>query len=154
MRGRQRNGGARSTTSSWSTVRSTRWISRQPTAESLRSMTAALWPSAASTGHPCARRPKHPEIFDAQHTTIVPGFNDSHNQSPGNEHLYEVIVVNQYDVEYYSIASIIDKQRDRAATTPADTWVEGYFYDDTKSKDKRALTVHDLDYYPRTCRSW
>ena len=77
--------------------------------------------------------------------TIVPGFNDSHNHAPGNELLYEVLVGNPYDVEFVSIASIIDKLRERAATTPADTWVEGYFYDDTKSKDKRALTVHDLD---------
>jgi predicted amidohydrolase YtcJ len=85
------------------------------------------------------------ETFDAQHMTIVPGFNDSHNHAPGNELLYEVLVGNPYDVEFVSIASIIDKLRKRAATTPADTWVEGYFYDDTKSKDRRALTVHDLD---------
>jgi predicted amidohydrolase YtcJ len=85
------------------------------------------------------------KIFDAQHMTIVPGFNDSHNHAPGNELLYEVLVGNPYDVEFVSIASIIDKLRGRAAGTPADTWVEGYFYDDTKSKDKRSLTVHDLD---------
>jgi predicted amidohydrolase YtcJ len=85
------------------------------------------------------------EVFDAQHLTIVPGFNDSHNHAPGNELLYEVLVGNPYDVEFISIASIVDKLRDRAATTQADTWVEGYFYDDTKSQDKRALTVHDLD---------
>ncbi len=85
------------------------------------------------------------EIFDAQHATIVPGFNDSHNHALGNELLYEVLVVNPYEVEFVSIVLIIDKLRRRAAITPADTWVEGYFYDDTKSKDKRALTVHDLD---------
>jgi predicted amidohydrolase YtcJ len=77
--------------------------------------------------------------------TIVPGFNDSHNHAPGNELLYEVLVGNPYDAEFVTIASIVDKLRERAATTPADTWVEGYFYDDTKSKDKRALTLHDLD---------
>ena len=85
------------------------------------------------------------KIVDAQHMTIVPGFNDSHNHAPGNELLYEVLVGNPYDVEFVSIASIIEKLRERAAGTPADTWVEGYFYDDTKSKDKRSLTVHDLD---------
>ena len=85
------------------------------------------------------------EIFDAQQMTLVPGFNDSHNHAPGNELLYEVLVGNPYDVEAVSIASIIDKLRARASTTPADTWVEGFFYDDTKSKDRRALTVHDLD---------
>jgi predicted amidohydrolase YtcJ len=85
------------------------------------------------------------EIFDAQQMTLVPGFNDSHNHAPGNELLYEVLVGNPYDVEAVSIASIIDKLRERASGTPADTWVEGFFYDDTKSKDRRALTVHDLD---------
>ena len=29
--------------------------------------------------------------------------------------------------------------------TPPGTWVEGYFFDDTKVKDNRALNVHDLD---------
>jgi predicted amidohydrolase YtcJ len=85
------------------------------------------------------------EIVDAAQMTLVPGFNDSHNHAPGNELLYEVLVGNPYDVEFVSIDSIIAKLRERAATTPADTWVEGYFYDDTKSADKRPLTVHDLD---------
>jgi len=85
------------------------------------------------------------QVLDAQHATLVPGFNDSHNHAPGNELLYEVLVGNPYNVEFVSIASIIEKLRVRAAITPPDTWVTGYFYDDTKSKDKRALTVHDLD---------
>jgi hypothetical protein len=29
--------------------------------------------------------------------------------------------------------------------TPAGTWVDGYFFDDTKLKDQRPLAVHDLD---------
>ena len=33
----------------------------------------------------------------------------------------------------------------RRAKTPPGTWVDGYFFDDTKLKDKRALNVHDLD---------
>jgi hypothetical protein len=84
-------------------------------------------------------------LVDAAQLTVVPGFNDSHNHAPGNELLYEVLVGNPYDAEFVTIASIIDKLRARAATTPPGTWVEGYFYDDTKSKDQRALTVHDLD---------
>ena len=33
----------------------------------------------------------------------------------------------------------------RRKHTPPGTWVEGYFFDDTKVKDKRELNVHDLD---------
>jgi predicted amidohydrolase YtcJ len=85
------------------------------------------------------------QIIDAQQMTVVPGFIDSHNHAPGNELLYEVLVGNPYEVEFVSIAGIIDKLRAKAQKTPADTWVEGYFFDDTKLKDKRALTRQDLD---------
>ena len=85
------------------------------------------------------------KIIDAQQMTVVPGFIDSHNHAPGNELLYEVLVGNPYEVEFVSIGSIVDKLRAKAQKTPADTWVEGYFFDDTKLKDKRALTRQDLD---------
>jgi predicted amidohydrolase YtcJ len=48
-------------------------------------------------------------------------------------------------VEFVTIASIIDKLRTKAQQTPPGTWVEGYFHDDTKLKDKRPLNLHDLD---------
>jgi hypothetical protein len=85
------------------------------------------------------------QTIDAQQMTIVPGFIDSHNHAPGNTLLYEVLVGNPYEVEFVTIDSIIDKLRAKAQKTPADTWVEGYFFDDTKVKDKRALTRQDLD---------
>src|SRR5271163_1964552 len=88
---------------------------------------------------------KNTETFDAQQMTVVPGFIDSHNHASGNTLLYEVLVGNPYDVEFVTIASIVEKLRLKAGTTPADTWVEGQFFDDTKLKDKRALNVHDLD---------
>ena len=88
---------------------------------------------------------KKTQTMDAQQMTIVPGFIDCHNHAPGNELLYEVLVGNPYDVEFVTIQSIVDKLRAKAATAPPDTWVEGYFFDDTKLKDKRALNVHDLD---------
>jgi predicted amidohydrolase YtcJ len=88
---------------------------------------------------------KNTQVLDARQMTIVPGFNDSHNHAPGNTLLYEVLVGNPYEVEFVSIDSIIDKLRAKAQQTPADTWVEGYFFDDTKIKDQRVLTVHDLD---------
>jgi predicted amidohydrolase YtcJ len=83
--------------------------------------------------------------LDAGRMTIVPGFIDSHNHAPGNELLYEVLVGNPYEVEFVTIADIIGKLRTKAQNTPPDTWVEGYFFDDTKVTDKRPLTVHDLD---------
>jgi predicted amidohydrolase YtcJ len=88
---------------------------------------------------------KKTQTIDARQMTIVPGFIDSHNHASGNTLLYEVLVGNPYDVELVTIASIVDKLRAKARTTPADAWVEGYFFDDTKLKDKRALNVHDLD---------
>jgi predicted amidohydrolase YtcJ len=118
--------------------------SRQPTAEAF-AVKDGRFVAVGSTADIRALAGVNTETFDAQHMTIVPGFNDSHNHAPGNELLYEVLVGNPYDVEFVSIASIIGKLRKRAGTTPAETWVEGYFYDDTKSEDKRALTVHDLD---------
>src|SRR5580704_9812882 len=88
---------------------------------------------------------KGTETFDARQMTIVPGFIDCHNHAPGNTLLYDVIVGNPYEVEFVTIASIIDKLRAKARNTPPGTWVEGYFFDDTKVKDHRQLNVHDLD---------
>ena len=88
---------------------------------------------------------RHTQSFDVQQMTIVPGFIDCHNHAPGNVLLYEVLVGNPYDVEFVTIRSIVDKLRAKARQTPAGTWVEGYFFDDTKVKDKRELNVHDLD---------
>jgi hypothetical protein len=44
-----------------------------------------------------------------------------------------------------TIDSIVAKLRAKAQQTPPGTWVEGYFFDDTKVKDGRLLNVHDLD---------
>jgi len=88
---------------------------------------------------------KSTQTFDAKQMTVVPGFIDCHNHAPGNVLLYEVLVGNPYVVEFVTIARIIDKLRAKARETPAGTWVEGYFFDDTKVKDNRQLNVHDLD---------
>jgi predicted amidohydrolase YtcJ len=88
---------------------------------------------------------KGTQTFDARQMTIVPGFIDCHNHAPGNTLLYEVIVGNPYVVEFVTIASIVDKLRAKAGETPPGTWVEGYFFDDTKVKDNRQLNIHDLD---------
>jgi predicted amidohydrolase YtcJ len=88
---------------------------------------------------------KNTQTLDAGQMTVVPGFTDCHNHAPGNTLLYEVIVGNPYEVEFVPIRSIVDKLRAKAKETPPGTWVEGYFFDDTKVQDKRELNVHDLD---------
>src|SRR5499427_7283996 len=90
-------------------------------------------------------RGKDTLTVEAKQMTVVPGFIDCHNHAGGEVLLYEVLVGNPFDVEFVTIASIIDKLRAKARQTPPGTWVEGYFFDDTKVKDKRGLNVHDLD---------
>jgi predicted amidohydrolase YtcJ len=88
---------------------------------------------------------KSTQTFDAKQMTVVPGFTDCHNHAGGDVLLYEVLVGNPFEVEFVTIASIVEKLRAKAKQTPAGMWVDGYFFDDTKLKDKRALTRHDLD---------
>ena len=88
---------------------------------------------------------KGTQTFDAKQMTIVPGFTDTHNHAGGTTLLYEVLVGNPFEVEFVTIASIIEKLRAKARQLPAGTWVEGYFHDDTKLKDKRPLNARDLD---------
>jgi predicted amidohydrolase YtcJ len=88
---------------------------------------------------------KNTQQFDAQQMTVVPGFTDCHNHAGGDTLLYEVLVGNPFEVEFVTITSIIDKLRAKARQTPPGTWVEGFFFDDTKVKDQRELNVHDLD---------
>jgi predicted amidohydrolase YtcJ len=85
------------------------------------------------------------QTYEAKQMTIVPGFIDCHNHAGGNILLYEVIVGNPYEVEFVTIASIIDKLRAKAQKTPAGFWIDGYFFDDTKVKDNRQLNLNDLD---------
>ncbi|HEY3917230.1 MAG TPA: amidohydrolase [Stellaceae bacterium] len=85
------------------------------------------------------------QVVDGHGTTVLPGFIDCHNHAPGTQLLNEVIVGNPYDVEFVTIDSIVEKLRARAQTTPPGFWVTGFFFDDTKVKDERALNLHDLD---------
>jgi len=88
---------------------------------------------------------KKTQSYDAKGMTVLPGFIDTHNHGMGELLLYSVLVGNPYDVEFVTIDSIIGKLQERARTLPPGTWVEGYFHDDTKIKDKRPLNVRDLD---------
>jgi predicted amidohydrolase YtcJ len=88
---------------------------------------------------------KKTQIYDARGMCIVPGFIDTHNHGEGEVLLFNVLVGNPYDVEFVTIDSIVEKLQARARTLSPGTWVEGYFFDDTKVKDKRRLNVKDLD---------
>jgi len=88
---------------------------------------------------------KATRMIDLKGACVVPGFIDCHNHARGEVLLYDVLVGNPFEVEFVTIASIIEKLRARAAQTPPGHWVEGYFHDDTKLKDGRSLTIDDLD---------
>ncbi|MBU3079317.1 amidohydrolase [Sphingomonas quercus] len=83
--------------------------------------------------------------IDAKQMTIVPGFIDCHNHATGEVLVYEVLVGNPFEVEFVTIQSIVDKLRKKAGETAPGTWVEGFFFDDTKVKDGRELNRYDLD---------
>jgi predicted amidohydrolase YtcJ len=117
---------------------------RAPKAEAF-SVRAGRFAAVGSNSDIKALIGKGTQTFDAQRMTIVPGFVDCHNHAPGNTLLYEVVVGNPFVVEFVTISSIVDKLRQKARETPPGTWVEGYFFDDTKVKDNRQLNVHDLD---------
>jgi predicted amidohydrolase YtcJ len=85
------------------------------------------------------------QVFDAKGMTVAPGFIDCHNHAVGEWLLYEVLVGNPFEVEFVTIDGIVGKLRAKAQTLPPDTWIEGFFYDDTKVKDGRLINVHDLD---------
>ena len=88
---------------------------------------------------------RNTQQFDARQMTVVPGFTDCHNHAGCDTLLYEVLVGNPFEVEFVTINSIIDKLRAKARQTPPGTWVEGFFFDDTKVKDQRELNRKDLD---------
>jgi predicted amidohydrolase YtcJ len=118
--------------------------SRAPKVEAF-AVKAGRFTAMGSTAEMKALIGKGTQTLDAKQMTVVPGFIDCHNHAPGEVLLYNVLVGNPYVVEFVTIDSIVDKLRSKAAHTSPGTWVEGYFFDDTKVKDNRLLNVHDLD---------
>ena len=115
-----------------------------PRAEAF-AVTAGRFTAVGSTADIRGMAGKNTQVVDAKGMTVVPGFIDCHNHAGGEVLLNEVLVGNPFEVEFVSIRSIIGKLIERAQKTPPGTWVEGYFFDDTKVSDKRALNIHDLD---------
>ena len=118
--------------------------SRTPKAEAF-AVKAGRFIAVGSSGDIRGLIGKATQTFDARQMAVVPGFIDCHNHAPGNTLLYDVVVGNPYVVEFVTISSIIEKLRAKARETPPGTWVEGYFFDDTKVKDNRQLNRQDLD---------
>jgi len=81
------------------------------------------------------------KVVDLGGRTVAPGFNDGHTHvaSSGLRHLREV------DCDLRSIAEIQQAIRTRAASTPKGQMIRGFKYDDTKTREGRKLTRHDLD---------
>lgn len=72
---------------------------------------------------------------------VIPGVIDAHNHPAGAglSHLREV------DCDLRSVGAIQAALRERARTTPPGEWILGFKYDDTKTAERRFLTVADLD---------
>jgi predicted amidohydrolase YtcJ len=118
--------------------------SRAPRAEAF-AVTNGRFTAVGSTSDIKGLPGKNTQTFDAKGMAIVPGFIDCHNHAGGEVLLNEVLVGNPFEVEFVSIQSIVDKLKAKARQTPPGTWVEGFFFDDTKLTDKRALNIRDLD---------
>src|SRR5262245_54239786 len=104
---------------------------RAPKAEAF-AVKAGKFTAVGSTADIKGLAGKNTQTFDAKRMTIVPGFTDCHNHAGGDVLLYEVLVGNPFEVEFVTITSIVDKLKAKARQTPPGTWVEGYFFDDTK----------------------
>ncbi len=117
---------------------------RMPRAEAF-AVKANRFLAVGSTADIKALAGPNTQTIDAKQMVVVPGFTDCHNHATGTVLLYDVLVGNPYEVEFVTIRSIVDKLRAKSKELPPGTWVEGYFFDDTKVKDKRELNVHDLD---------
>ncbi len=117
---------------------------RSPRAEAF-AVTNGRFSAVGSTADIKALAGKTTQVFDAKGLTIVPGFIDCHNHAGGETLLYDVLVGNPFEVEFVSILSIVGKLKAKAQQVPPGTWVEGYFFDDTKVKDTRGLHKRDLD---------
>jgi predicted amidohydrolase YtcJ len=73
--------------------------------------------------------------------TVLPGFIDAHTHPAHSGRLH----LRQVDCDLRSISAIQTALRERASKTPANQWVLGFKYDDTKTSDGRRLTRQDLD---------
>ena len=117
---------------------------RAPRAEAF-AVTGSRFSAVGSTADLKGLAGKNTRVFDAKGMTVVPGFIDCHLHAEGEVLLNEVLVGNPFEVEFVTIDSIVGKLKAKAAQVPPGTWVEGFFFDDTKVKGGRPLRRIDLD---------
>lgn len=87
--------------------------------------------------------PRGHRRVDLAGRTMIPGFNEAHNHMIG----YGTIA-NHIDAGFpsvRSVADIVDRVRERAASQPPGTWILGRGYDDNKLEERRHPNRHDLD---------
>jgi predicted amidohydrolase YtcJ len=118
--------------------------SRTPTAQAF-AVRGDRFVAVGSTSDTRNLAGKNTTVYDAKGMTVVPGFIDCHNHAGGEVLQHEVLVGNPFEVEFVSIFDIVRKLKVKADAVPPGTWVEGFFYDDTKVKDKRLIHRRDLD---------
>jgi hypothetical protein len=90
-----------------------------------------------------AGRAQGDEVIDLAGRSIAPGFNDAHCHP-----LWVGEMALQVDCgspPNRSIAAIIERLRERAASTPPGGWVRGVKYQPTSLAERRHPTRHDLD---------
>ena len=80
-------------------------------------------------------------IRDTRGKTVIPGLIDAHIHvlSSGTRHVMAA------DCDQRSIGEIQDVLRERVATAERGDWIQGFKFDDTKTRESRFLNKDDLD---------
>ena len=80
-------------------------------------------------------------VLDLKDKTVLPGFIDAHIHvlSAGTRHVMCA------DCDQRSVQAVQQALRERARSTPAGQWVQGFKFEDTKTAERRFLFTKDLD---------
>ena len=81
------------------------------------------------------------KIYNAENKTIIPGLIDAHIHvlSSGIRHVMAA------DCSVDDITTVSNLLKKQISKTPKGEWVQGFKYDDTKTKEKRFINNKDLD---------
>ena len=85
-------------------------------------------------------------VVDLQGKALLPGFIDAHAHFPGAGIFAVLLDLNSPPIgDIESVEAIVERLRERAASTSQGGWVVGMGYDDTLLEEKRHPTRTDLD---------
>ena len=85
-------------------------------------------------------------VVDLQGKALLPGFIDAHAHFPGAGIFAVLLDLNSPPIgDIESVEAIVERLRERAASTSQGGWVVGMGYDDTLLEEKRHPTRADLD---------